>query len=103
MFLEKEPAIKKVIDFKSSALGLGVYRIKCEVEFNGSALLKKSERGQSMREQYDAISGDFEEFKKFTVEYADRIPRLMGKKVDEIEEKIRARFPMIYHIDIEIN
>ena len=102
-FLEKEPAIKKVIDFKSSALGLGVYRIKCEVEFNGSALLKKSNRGQSLREQYDSVSGDFEEFKKFTVEYADRIPRLMGKKVDEIEAKIRVRFPMIHHIDIEIN
>lgn len=102
-FMEAEPAIEKVINFKSSALGLGVYRIKCEVEFNGPTLLKKSFRGQSLRSQYEKVTGDFEEFKKFSVEYADRIPRLIGKKVDDIEMKIREKFPMIYEIDIEIN
>lgn len=101
--LEKDPAIERVIDFKSSALGFGVYRIKCEVEFNGPALHKESYRGQSMREQFDEVTDDFEEFKKFSVEYADRIPRLIGKKVDEIEARIKKQFPMIRHIDIEIN
>lgn len=101
--LNKEPSIERVIDFKSSALAFGIYRIKCEVEFNGTSLLKEAYRGQSMREQYDEIDGDFEEFKKFNAYFADRIPRIMGKKVDEIEAKIRKKFPMIWHIDIEIN
>ncbi len=102
-FLNKEPSIEKVIDFKSSALAFGIYRIKCEVEFNGATLLKEAYRGQSMREQFDEIADDFEEFKKFNADFADRIPRIMGKKVDDIEAKIRKKFPMIWHIDIEIN
>ncbi|MBY0539033.1 cation diffusion facilitator family transporter [Patescibacteria group bacterium] len=101
--LNKEPSIDKVIDFKSSALAFGVYRIKCEVEFNGASLLKEAYRGQTMRDQYDEIDGDFEEFKKFNAYFADRIPRLIGKKVDDIEAKIKKAFPMIRHIDIEIN
>lgn len=98
-----EPAIERVIDFKSSVLGIGVYRIKCEVEFNGSALFKEAYQRANLRNEYDEVKGDFEAFKKFCVEYADRIPRLMGKKIDEVEKMLRQRFPAVRHIDIEIN
>ncbi|MBV9349560.1 MAG: cation diffusion facilitator family transporter [Patescibacteria group bacterium] len=102
-FVESDPAIEKVIDFKSSSIGLNTYRIKCEVEFNGSALVRTANRQTSMRETFEEIGDDLEEFKKFSVEYADRIPRLMGKKIDEIERGIRTKFPFVRHIDIEIN
>jgi len=100
--LESDPAIEKVIDFKSTVLGWGVYRIKCEVEFNGAALLSAEYQQASLREQYKKTR-DFESFKKFSAEYADRIPRLMGRKIDEIESRIRKTHPEIRHIDIEIN
>ena len=101
--LEAEPAIEKVIDFKSTMLGWGVYRIKCEVEFNGGALLREASGRSSMRDQFDEVGKDFEEFKRFLADYADRIPRLMGKKIDEIEKRLREKYPSIRHIDIEVN
>jgi len=101
--LEADPAIEKVLDFKSSVLGWGVYRIKCDVEFNGGALLRAAYRGRKMRDEYEEIKDDFEAFKKFSADYADRIPRLIGKKIDEIEKRIREKHPSIRHIDIELN
>ena len=101
--LEADPAIEKVVDFKSSVLGWGVYRIKCEVEFNGGALLREAYRRGRMRKEYEDIRSDYEAFKKFCADYADRIPRLIGKKIDEIEKRIREKHPSIRHIDIELN
>ncbi len=101
--IEAEPAIEKVVDFKSSVIGLGIYRIKCEVEFNGSALLRDSYRESSLRAMYEKIHDDVEEFKRFMADYSDRIPRLMGKKIDQIEEKLRKEYPGVKHIDIEVN
>lgn len=101
--LEADPAIEKVIDFKSTIMGWGVYRIKCEVEFNGGALLRAASGRSSMQEQFEEIEDDVEEFKRFLADYADRIPRLMGKKIDEIEKRIREKHPSIRHIDIEVN
>lgn len=102
-YLAHEPAVESVIDFKTEVLDIGVYRIKCEIEFNGSALLKEVYKRTILREQFEEIDGDFEEFKKFCSDYADRIPRLMGRKIDEIEKKIMELHPTVKHIDIEIN
>lgn len=101
--LVAEPAIERVIDFKSSVLGIGVYRIKCEVEFNGPVLFREAYQRKYLKEQYEEVKNDYEAFKRFCVDYADRIPRLMGKKIDEIEVMLKKRFPSVRHIDIEIN
>ncbi len=101
--LEADPVIEKVIDFKSSTLGWGVYRIKCEVEFNGGALLREAFRRRSMKQQFEEVREDFGAFKRFLADYADQIPRLMGKRIDDIEKRIRQKHPSIWHIDIEIN
>ncbi|MCR4281002.1 MAG: cation diffusion facilitator family transporter, partial [Candidatus Kaiserbacteria bacterium] len=101
--LVAEPSIERVIDFKSTVLGIGVYRIKFEIEFNGPALFKEAYQQKYLKGQYEEVKNDYEAFKRFCVDYADRIPRLMGKKIDEVEKKIRKRFPSVRHIDIEIN
>jgi hypothetical protein len=101
--LAAEPAIERVIDFKSTVLGIGVYRIKCEVEWNGPALFKEAYQHKYLKGKYEEVKSDYEFFKRFCVDYADRIPRLMGKKIDEIEKMLRRRFPSVRHIDIEIN
>ncbi len=102
-FLRGEPVVEKVIDFKSMAVGFGVYRIKCEIEFNGSALLREAYQMQTLREEFGEVNGDFEAFKRFCVDYADRIPRLIGRKIDDIETRLRKIHPNIRHIDIEVN
>jgi len=101
--LLREPAIEKVLDFKSVVLGFGVYRIKCDVEFNGGSLLGEAYQQKALRDQYEEVRDDYEAFKRFCADYADRIPRLMGKKIDDIEARIRKHHPGIRHIDIEIN
>jgi len=101
--LESDPAIDSVIDFKSTVLDIGIYRIKCSIEFNGSALLAEVYRNTSLQEQYNEVKNDFEEFKKFCVNYADRVPRLVGKKIDEIETRIRTENQGVKYIDIEVN
>ncbi len=101
--LEADPAIDKVIDFKSSVIAWGVFRIKFEIEFNGTSLLRELYRDITMKEQFDEVTEDLEEFKRFVADYADRIPRLMGKKIDEIEKRLKTAYPGLRHIDIEIN
>ncbi len=101
--LKADPVVEKVLDFKSAVLDIGSYRIKCEVEFNGSALMKEIYKSVSLKEEFEKVSEDYEEFKKFFVENIDRLPRLIGKRIDEIEKKIKTEIPGIIHIDIEIN
>ncbi|MEK7459967.1 MAG: cation diffusion facilitator family transporter [Patescibacteria group bacterium] len=101
--LEAEPAIEKVIDFKSTSINIGEYRIKCEVEFNGTALLREIREAGDLRDDFDVIRDDYGEFVRFCSEFIDRIPRLIGNKIDEIEKKIQAEVPGVKHIDIEIN
>ena len=100
---KKDPAIERVIDFKSTTIDWGVYRIKCEIDFNGGSLLRAAYRGKRMPEQYEELKNDYEAFKRFSADYADRISRLIGKKIDEIEARVKKAHPEIRHIDIEIN
>jgi hypothetical protein len=60
-------------------------------------------RGTTLLDDYEYIKDDFEEFKKFCADYADRLPRLVGKKIDDIENELKKKHPSIKYIDIEIN
>lgn len=101
--LNAEPAIEKVIDFKSTMLDLNTYRVICEVEFNGTELLDDINSDGELRETFDIISKDYAKFLRFCMKMGDRTPRLIGTKIDAIEKLIRERVPQVQHIDIEIN
>lgn len=101
--LRADSAIEKVIDFKSSTLDYRKYRIKCEVEFHGPALIKSMYRSGELKEEFEDIQNDYGEFVRFCVDYIDRVPRLIGSKIDAIEKKIQKEFPEVIHVDIEIN
>ncbi len=101
--LNAEPSIEKVLDFRTSEIGLGIYRIKCDVEFNGSALARELFEDWSVADQFEEATESVESFKRAMIDSLDRIPRLIGQRIDEIETHVRERFPEIQHIDIEIN
>ena len=101
--LENSPYIERVLNFKSEVLDIGKYHIKCEVEFNGAALLEEIMEQDDLREEYNNIKDDFEEFKKFVVYQTNRIPRLIGRKIDEIEKEVTEAYPQIVNLDIELN
>ena len=101
--LNSDPTIEKVLDFKSAILDVDKYLIKCDVEFNASALFKEMSQHHFFENEYEEAKESYENFMKFSVEYLDRVPRLVGKKIDDIERKIRAVVPQAVFIDIEIN
>lgn len=101
--LEQDPIIEKVIDFKSSILGLDEYRIKCEVEINGSAVFREMRERQFVSDRFEDMGDSEEDFVRFCVEYADRIPRIIGEHINRIEAKVQKAYPTVKHIDIELN
>lgn len=101
--LEEDPAIEKVMDFRSAIMDVGKYRIKCDVEFNGNALAKEMFARGVLQEEFELVKDDYQEFIKFCVDYIDRVPRLVGSHIDKIEKRIQDEFPEVVHIDIELN
>lgn len=98
-----DPTIEKVLDFKSAVLDIDKYLIKCDVEFNASALMKELNQHHFLKNEYEDVKESYDNFMKFSVDYLDRVPRLVGKRIDEIETKIREKVPQAIFIDIEIN
>ncbi len=98
-----EPCIEKVVDFKSSVLDMGKYHIKCEVEWNGAALLDEITAQENLKETFERVMADHDKFKKYIAYTVNRVPRLIGRTIDTIEQKIITAFPQVKHIDIEIN
>jgi solute carrier family 30 (zinc transporter), member 9 len=101
--LEKDPCIEHVIEFKSVAIDTNKYRIFAAVEWNGSPLYEDMYEEGDLKEEFDTIKDDFQEFTKLMFKMTDRIPRLVGNRISLIEKKIRAEFPQIAYVDIEIN
>ena len=101
--LNSEPTVEKVLDFKSAILDVDKYLIKCDVEFNASALMKEFNQHHFLENEYEDVKESYENFMKFSVDYMDRVPRLVGRKIDEIEKKIITAVPQATFIDIEIN
>lgn len=101
--LVADPMIERVHDFKSSVVELGKYRAKCEAEINGTALFRELSNGEMLKDDYDTVKDDYQEFVRYVVDYTDRVPRVIGKRIDELEERIKNEIPSVRHIDIEIN
>jgi zinc transporter 9 len=101
--LEEDPHIEKVIDFKSEVLDIGRYHIKCEIEFNGYALVEDIFESEDMEENWEEVKNDYEQFKKFVIYQTNQAPRLVGRVIDNLEKEIMNRYPSIIHIDLEIN
>lgn len=101
--LVADPMIERVHDFKSSVVELGKYRAKCEVEVNGTALFRELSNGAMFKDDYETVKEDYQEFIRYVVDYTDRVPRVIGTRIDELEARIQKEIPAVRHIDIEIN
>lgn len=101
--IESDPFVEKVSDFKSAILDVDKYLIKFDIEFNASALAKELSNYGFLEDEYEEVKESYHNFMKFCVEYADRVPRMVGKKIDGLEKKIRQLVPQAVFIDIEIN
>ncbi len=102
-FMTNDACVEKVTDFKSEAIDVGKYRIYATVEWNGSPLYHEMYEAGDLKEEWNEVKEDFQEFAKLMFKMTDRIPRLVGDRIDTIEKKIIERFPQISYVDIEIN
>ncbi|MCX6754300.1 MAG: cation diffusion facilitator family transporter [Candidatus Nomurabacteria bacterium] len=102
-FLLKDPCIENISEFKSVAVDINKYRIYTTVEWNGSPLYEEIYEAGDLKEEFDNIKNNFQEFAKLMFRTTDRIPRLVGNHIDKIEKKIREEFPQVAYVDIEIN
>ncbi|MFA6386602.1 MAG: cation diffusion facilitator family transporter [Candidatus Paceibacterota bacterium] len=101
--LLEDPCIENVSEFKSVAIDINKYRIYTTVEWNGSPLYEEIYEAGDLKEEFDNIKNDFRKFTKLMFKTTDRIPRLVGNRIDEIEKRIKEKFPQIAYVDIEIN
>jgi zinc transporter 9 len=101
--LNADPTVEKVLDFKSAVIDVNTYLIKCDIEFNASSLMQQISQHHFLENEYEEVKESYENFVKFSVDYMDRVPRLVGRKIDDLEKKIRAQVPQAVFIDIEIN
>ena len=101
--MEQDEIIEKVLDFKSTMLDMDTYHIKCEIECNGTGLLKEINRNNFLKNEYKEVKESYGDFLEFCIDYTRRVPRIIGTKIDDVEKKIKDKFPQVRHIDIEIN
>lgn len=101
--LLQDPCIEKILEFKSVAVNIGKYRIYVSVEWNGTPLYHEIYDAGELQEEFDSIKDDFREFTKLMLKTTDRIPRVLGTHIDDIEKKITGQFPEVLYVDIEIN
>ena len=101
--LQNDEHIDKVLDFKSEILDIGKYHIKCEIEFNGYALVDDIFKTEDMKDNFETVKEDYEEFKKFVIYQTNQVPRIVGRVIDSLEKEIKKNFPQVEHIDLEIN
>ncbi|MFA6999602.1 MAG: cation diffusion facilitator family transporter [Candidatus Paceibacterota bacterium] len=101
--LLEDPCIENVSEFKSVAIDINKYRIYTTVEWNGSPLYEEIYEAGDLKEEFDNIKNNFQEFAKLMFKTTDRIPRLVGTRIDEIEKRIKDKFPEVMYVDIEIN
>ena len=101
--LQEDPCIETILEFKSVAVDIGKYRIYVSVEWNGTPLYQEIYEAGDLKEEFEFIKEDFQEFAKLMFKTTDRIPRLLGSHIDQIEKKIKAKFPEVLYVDIEIN
>jgi zinc transporter 9 len=101
--LLKDPCIEKILEFKSVAVNIGKYRIYVSVEWNGTPLYHEIYDAGELKEEFESVKDDFQEFTKLMLKTTDRVPRVLGTHIDDIEKKITSQFPEVLYVDIEIN
>ncbi len=97
-YLRSQPTVRNVRRVRSRVLGADRFRLKAEVDWNGSALAERLEGW--VEEQQERLATE-EGRRQFGREFAERIAEAIGDEVDRIEAELRDRHPELVHLDFE--
>ena len=96
-FVEKLKGVKNVSQFSTQIIGAGKVRLSLELEFNASEIIDMS----SLEEDAKAIA-DGETVQKILLKTSERMVRLSGRHINELELEIQKAFPEVALIDFEL-
>ena len=100
--IKKHKIVESVHDFKTAVLSTDGYRIKAEIEIEGSVLAQKIFETRDFRREYGNLR-TYQDFVKFCADYTDEVTRTLGKEIDKLEKEIAEKIPTAKYIDLEAN
>jgi zinc transporter 9 len=97
--LEADEMVEKVQDLKTSIIGQGRMRVKCEVDLYEKLIAKRMK--DSLKQDADRIRNG-EDPLKVIVDVVGRSVRITGDEIERLERKIKDVAPTAVHIDLEL-
>lgn len=97
-FIESMPEVEKVTKIGTEVLSVDRVYLSLEVEFHGAMIVDKDQ----LKEDANRIK-DGENPVIVIYESNERMVRVMGSIINDIERRIRKEYPLIKSIDLEIN
>ncbi|MCB0422519.1 MAG: cation diffusion facilitator family transporter [Bdellovibrionales bacterium] len=98
-FIEAMPEVEKVTRITTAILGPGIVRLSVELEFHGGILIDPR---QISRDADKIRSGEADPL-QILVDTSERMVRMLGNKINDIERKLRSHFSKLTVIDVEVN
>lgn len=99
--IESTLLVDKVIELHTEIIGLNRVNLYCSVEVNGSALISQNDVREDISEIKEDLA-DGESLAPIIVAIVDRSVRKLGNKIKLLEDQIKAEYPDIKTIDIEV-
>ncbi len=97
-FLRDQPSVEEVHSLRTRVVAAGSFRIAADIDFDGGYLggLHKdwlAEEGAKAKTD--------EDWARIASQFGEKVVNDLAVEVDDVEEKIVAKFPRIHHIDME--
>ena len=97
-FVESDEKVERVTSIKTAVLAPGRLRLSLEVEFHGGILIDREVINRDAEKIRDGEDPAYILF-----ETSERMVRLVGRTINQLEAKIHKEFPEVVLIDLEVN
>ncbi|KAK6617263.1 hypothetical protein RUM43_005130 [Polyplax serrata] len=102
--IESDVMIRGIYDVKGMDLGENLVRYKAEIDFDGAELTRLYLDRMDLNVLLATVNriSNIDELESFLVSHGESIVDMVGGEIDRIECRVRAQFPEIRHVDLEI-
>ena len=106
-YLQSFEIIDKVFNLKTEVLKPGAVLVSAEIELHGTAIFNDEMIEKQLNRDVEELielsqEKDFGGIRRILVKTYDRSNRIYGKKIDEIQIRIKKKFPEIVSLTLEI-
>ncbi|MCH2112993.1 MAG: hypothetical protein MK213_09060 [Planctomycetes bacterium] len=96
--LEQEEAVETVRSLKTRVLASGEFKLEADIDFDGRVLGARLAEWAGVQCP-EGRTG--EAWNAFCSEFGEEMTTLLAQEVDQIEERLRTRFPELVFMDLE--